>query len=83
MGISREVETDEFKVNLFTPDMTVFPRDRPVGNRRCTNKKALSILKFIYMPMHIYVCLKKASRNTRSRILELLTPWHSHPGLRM
>ena len=50
MGISREVETDEFKVNLFIPDMTVFPRDRPVGNRRGTNKKVLSyICLCIYM----------------------------------
>lgn len=51
MGISREVETDEFKVNLFTPDMTVFPGDRPVGKRRCTNKKVLS-----YICLCIYMC---------------------------
>ena len=62
------------RLNLFTPDMTVFLRDWPVRNRRRTNKKALSILEFIYMPIHIYACLGKDSRNTRSRVLELLTP---------
>lgn len=50
MGISHEVETGEFKVDLFMLDTTVFPRNRPAGNRRCIKKKALLILKCIYVP---------------------------------